>query len=74
MGFINENDNNVRLTFTDYGKIKFLTEGYKNTFKYFSLSDDGVIYTLSVLPDGILDITGTHKSSTFKNGGKYKVR
>ena len=73
MGFVDKNNDDVRLTLTDYGKSKFLNEGYRDTFKYFSLSDDGVIYWLDISPEGVLDITGSHKASTFKVNDKYKI-
>jgi hypothetical protein len=71
MGFFENNE--VRLTFTDYGKEKFFNDGYKDTFTYFSLSDDNVIYHLDVEPSYIFDINGYHNESTFKIGSKFKI-
>jgi hypothetical protein len=74
MGFVEDNNDEVRLTLTPYGKTKFLSNGVMDTFKYFSFSDDDIIYHLCVEPQGILEITGSHKSSTTKKEPKYKVK
>jgi len=74
MGFLDKNINEVKLILTPYGKSKFLGNGYRDSFKYFSLSDDNIIYHLCVEPQGILEITGSHKSSTTKNEPRYKVK
>jgi hypothetical protein len=74
MGFIQNNNDEVRLILTNYGKTKFLSNGVVDTFKYFSFSDDDVLYHLCVEPQGILEITGSHKSSTTKKEPRYKVK
>lgn len=74
MGFIDKNIDEVRLILTPYGKTKFLTDGLEETFSHFSFSDDDVLYHLCVEPQGILEITGSHKSSTTKKEPRYKVR
>lgn len=74
MGFLSKDIKEVKLILTPYGKTKFYTKGFKDTFRYFSFSDDGVIYHLCVEPQGILKITGSHKSSTTKSEPKYKVK
>ena len=40
MGFLPKNTNEVKLILTPYGKTKFLSKGFKDTFRYFSFSDD----------------------------------
>tara|TARA_R110001592_G_scaffold317875_6_gene594869 strand:+ start:589 stop:822 length:234 start_codon:yes stop_codon:yes gene_type:complete len=74
MGFLPKDISEVRLTLTDYGKTEFYGKGLNDTFRYFSFSDDGVIYHLCVEPQGILDITGSHKSSTTRCEPKYTVK
>ena len=74
MGFLDNNIDEVKLILTPYGKTKFLSNGFKDTFRYFSFSDDTVIYHLCVEPQGILEITGSHKSSTTKSEPRYKVK
>lgn len=74
MAFLDKNIKDVKLILTPYGKTKFLTNGFKETFKYFSFSDDDVIYYLCVEPQGILEITGSHKSSTTQKEPRYKVK
>jgi hypothetical protein len=73
MGFLDKNTDEVKLTLTPHGKIEFLTKGFKDTFRYFSFSDDDVLYHLCVEPQGVLDIRGSHKSSTTKSEPRYKV-
>ena len=60
MGFLEKNTNEVKLILTPYGKTKFLTKGFKDTFSYFSFSDDDIIYHLCVEPQGVLEITGNN--------------
>jgi len=74
MGFLDKNTNEVKLTLTSHGKIKFLSEGLKDTFVYFTFSDDDLLYHLCVEPQGILEINGSHKSSTTKREPRYKVK
>ena len=74
MGFLEKNTNEVKLILTPYGKTKFLTKGFKDTFRYFSFSDDDIIYHLCVEPQGVLEITGSHKSSTTQKEPRYIVK
>lgn len=74
MGFLSKDTNEVKLTLTPYGKVKFYSKGFKDTFRYFSFSDDDIIYNLCVEPQGILEITGSHKSSTTRGEPRYKVK
>jgi hypothetical protein len=74
MGFLSKNTNEVRLILTPYGKVQFYSKGVKDTFRYFSFSDDDVLYHLCVEPQGILEITGSHKSSTTRSEPRYKVK
>lgn len=74
MGFLDKNIDEVQLNLTTYGKMKFLNKGFRDTFRYFSFSDDDVLYHLCVEPQGILEITGSHKSSTTKSEPRYKVK
>lgn len=73
MGFVDNNIKEVKLILTPYGKTKFLSNGSNETFKYFSFSDDDVLYHLCVEPQGVLEITGSHKSSTTRKEPRYKV-
>ena len=70
MGFLDKNTNEVKLILTPYGKTKFLSKGFKD----FSFSDDDIIYHLCVEPQGILEITGSHKSSTTQKEPRYTVK
>ena len=73
MSFLDNNINEVRLVLTQYGKKEFLSNGVDRTFRFFSFSDDNVLYDLCVEPQGVLDITGSHKSSTTKYEPRFKV-
>ena len=74
MGFLDKNNEEVKLILTPHGKVKFLSEGLKDTFVYFTFSDDDLLYHLCVEPQGILEINGSHKSSTTAKEPKYKVK
>jgi hypothetical protein len=74
MGFLDKNNDELRLILTPHGKVKFLSEGLKDTFVYFTFSDDDLLYHLCVEPQGILEINGSHKSSTTIKEPKYKVK
>ncbi len=74
MGFLSKDTNEVKLILTKHGKVLFYTKGAKETFRYFSFSDDNVLYNLCVEPQGVLEITGSHKSSTTRSEPRYKVK
>ncbi len=75
MAFVEKTDEKVvRVTMTDYGKEKLLSEGIYNTFINFSLSDSEIVYWLCVEPNGILEISGSHKDSTDKTNDRFKYR
>lgn len=56
--------NNIKFTLTTYGKEEGLKRGLLNVMRYFTVSDNGVIYTMNVQPKNLLDINGSHESST----------
>jgi hypothetical protein len=55
---------NIKFVLTTYGKEQGLKRGLLNVMKYFTVSDDGVIYTMNVQPDNFLDVNGSHGTST----------
>ena len=54
----------LKFVLTRYGKEQGLKHGLLNVIKYFTISDDGVIYTMNVQPDKLTDINGSHQTST----------
>jgi len=62
MGYVETND--IKFVLTNYGKEQSLKYGLSNVIKYFSVSDDGVIYTMYEEPNKLLDVNGSHKTST----------
>jgi hypothetical protein len=56
--------NNIKFVLTKYGKEQSFERGLFNVLKYFTISDDGVIYTLNVEPENLPDINGSHQTST----------
>lgn len=60
-------DKKMKFVLTNYGKEQILKKGVTKTIKYFTLSDDGVNYTLDFEPDNLLDVSGSHESSTNLN-------
>tara|TARA_R110002012_G_C11433814_1_gene589735 strand:+ start:360 stop:584 length:225 start_codon:yes stop_codon:yes gene_type:complete len=62
MGYV-ETDN-IKFVLTNYGKEQTLKYGLSNVIKYFSVSDDGVIYTMYEEPNKLLDVNGSHQTST----------
>ncbi len=55
---------NIKTVLTKYGKEEGLKHGFLNVIKYFTLSDDGVVYTLNEQPTNLKDINGSHTTST----------
>jgi hypothetical protein len=55
---------NIKFVLTKYGKEQGLKHGLLNVIKYFTVSDEGVIYTMNVSPDKFPDINGSHQTST----------
>ena len=55
---------NVKFVLTSYGKEQGFKHGLLNVMKYFTVSDDGVMYTINVQPDSLNDINGCHTTST----------
>jgi hypothetical protein len=56
--------NNIKFTLTTYGKEEGLKRGLLDVMKYFTVSDNGVIYTMNVQPKNLLDVNGSHGAST----------
>lgn len=55
---------NVKFVLTKYGKEQGFKHGLLNVIKYFTVSDDGVIYTINKQPNSLNDINGCHTTST----------
>jgi hypothetical protein len=65
----------IKFVLTNYGKEQGLKHGFLNIFKYFTVSDDGVIYTMEVEPTDLNDINGLHTtSSKIPNGNKNIIQ
>lgn len=60
-------DKKMKFVLTNYGKEQVFKKGIINTLKYFTISDDGVNYTIDVEPNNLLDISGSHDTSTNNN-------
>ena len=61
MAYVN---NDIKFTLTTYGKEEGLKRGLLSIMKYFTIHDSGVIYTLDVQPNNLLDVNGSHQTST----------
>jgi len=59
-----ETNNQIKFVLTKAGKEIGLKDGFLNVFKYFTVSDKGVIYTMDVQPDKFTDLNGSHSTST----------
>jgi hypothetical protein len=55
---------NIKFVLTNYGKEEGLKRGLLNVMRYFTVSDNGVIYTMNVQPTNLLDVNGSHGTST----------
>lgn len=62
----NENIDGVKFVLTEYGKQKSLERGLLNVIKYFTVSDDGLMYSSNTNPTQLKDINGSHLTSTNK--------
>lgn len=58
------NTDNIKLVLTNYGKEQGFKHGLSNVIKYFTVSDDGLIYSMEVGPENLKDINGSHQTST----------
>ena len=59
----------VKLTLTNVGKKSGFEVGFLNIFKYFTISDSDIIYTLDVSPNNLPDVNGEHETSTGVSSG-----
>jgi hypothetical protein len=70
-----ENTDNIKLVLTNYGKEQAFKTGLLNVIKYFTISDDGLIYTMDVKPTEFIDMNGLHKtSSNISSGNKNNIQ
>jgi len=75
MAYVETDINNVKFVLTKYGKEQGLKHGLLNVIKYFTVSDDGLIYTMDVNPSNLKDINGSHTtSSNLPNGNKNVIK
>ena len=61
MAYVNDD---IKFTLTTYGKEEGLKRGLLSIMKYFTIHDSGVVYTLNVQPNNLLDVNGSHQTST----------
>lgn len=74
MSYVESNNNEMKFVLTKQGKEMGLQHGLINILKYFSVSDNGVNYTMDVAPDKIPDINGSHNNTTnIKSCSTYKI-
>lgn len=65
----------IKFVLTNYGKEEGLKHGLLGIFKYFTVSDDGVMYTMDVNPKDLKDINGSHTTvSNTPNGNKNIIQ
>jgi hypothetical protein len=64
MAFVETNNNEVKFTLTNEGKVSWMEHGLLDSLRYFSISDKGVNYTLEEAPTKLTDMNGSHKTST----------
>ena len=55
---------NIKFVLTKYGKEQGLKHGLLNVIKYFTVSDEGVIYTMDNEPNKFPDVNGSHQTSS----------
>ena len=60
----------LKFVLTNSGKEEGLTHGFVNIFKYFTIGDSATIYTLETKPNDLLDINGSHGTSTNRPIGR----
>ena len=63
----------VKFVLTEYGKKEGLKRGYLNVIKYFTVSDDGLIYTSNTTPNQLKDVNGSHLTSTNDTSGSINI-
>jgi hypothetical protein len=64
MAYVETGDKKLKFVLTTKGKEEGLREGFLNIFKYFTVGDSQVIYTLESSPNNLIDINGSHETST----------
>lgn len=63
----------VKFVLTDYGKQQGFKHGLLNIIKYFTVSDDGIIYTSDTSPNQLKDVNGSHLTSTNIPSGSINI-
>lgn len=61
MAYVRED---IKFVLTNRGKEEAYKHGLSKIFKYFTVSDDGFMYTLDVKPTDLTDVNGSHTTST----------
>jgi hypothetical protein len=69
MAYVPTDDPTMKIVLTNSGKEIGFKEGFLNIFKYFTISDSAIIYTLDVNPDSLPNVNGSHEKSTNRPSG-----